>query len=238
MADPLSPLSDAVHVWAVPLAVGPDRLAALLALLSPEEQRRAARFTHIPAREQNIVSRAMLRVLLGRYLDIAPTAVHLVAGDNGKPALAGRELYYNLSHTKGLAVYAVTARGEVGVDVEQVRSYPSHLDLATRYFTAREASAIRAQAGRGSESAFFHVWTRKEAFLKALGLGLAGGLERFEVSVPPDDPARILHIDGDRRAAQRWTMVSLEPAAGYVATVAIETPGCPIQSRGLFLTGD
>src|SRR5262245_26811880 len=189
---PLSP--DAVHLWAVPLAVGPERLAALAELLAPDERQRAARFIPAAPREQFIVARATLRILLGRYLGMGPTEVRFVTGDTGKPALAGREFFFNISHTRGLAVHAFTRLGEVGVDVEQVRPYPSHPDMAARFFTPREAAAVRG------EEAFFHVWTRKEAFLKATALGLAHGLERFEVSVPPDDPPRILHIDGDPSA--------------------------------------
>ncbi len=220
----LSLLADEVHVWSVPLAVSQRRLRVLQRLLADEERLRADRYAHGPSREQFIVARAMLRVLLGRYLGLAPQEVRLEATPTGKPCLAGGELHFNVSHTHGLALYALTRRGEVGIDVEQLRCCPTHLDLAARFFTPREAGALHRLPPGRSEEAFFHVWTRKEAFLKAIGLGLSHGLERFEVSVPPDDPARLLHIDGDPAAAAAWSLFALEPAPGYVGTLASQGP--------------
>jgi 4'-phosphopantetheinyl transferase len=121
-----------------------------------------------------------------------------------------------------MALIAITRIGQIGIDVEQVRTLETYLDLAERYFTPGESSALKKVPREHSTEAFFHIWTRKEAFLKAIGLGLTHGLERFEVSVPPDDPARILHIDGDRKAGARWAMQALFPATGYVGAVAIE----------------
>jgi 4'-phosphopantetheinyl transferase len=217
-------LGDEIHVWSVPLAVGGRRLAELARFLADEERLRAGRYVHCPSREQFVVARAMLRVLLSRYLGLPPALVRIGLGPQGKPRLPGSDLHFNVSHTHGLALYAFTRRGEVGIDVERVRPCPTHLDMATRFFTPREAGAIRTVPPGRSEEAFFHVWTRKEAFLKALGLGLSHGLERFEVSVPPDDPPRLLHIDGDPRAASSWSLISLLPAPGYVAALASQGP--------------
>ena len=225
----LSLLADEIHVWSVPLAVGHRRLAELASVLADEERLRAGRYSHGPSREQFVVARAMLRVLLGRYLGIPHAALRLGAGPQGKPCLSGRELYFNVSHTHGLALYAFTRRGEVGIDVERIRSCPTHLDMATRFFTPREAAALRTVPPGRSEEAFFHVWTRKEAFLKALGLGLSHGLERFEVSVPPDEPSRVLHIDGDPRAAASWALHSLVPAPGYVGALASHGPAARLR---------
>jgi 4'-phosphopantetheinyl transferase len=217
-------LADEVHVWSVPLDVSPARLAALERLLARDEQGRAQRYVHARTRGQFVVARATLRVLLGRYLDIAPEEVRLSATAQGKPRLAEGELHFNVSHTHGLAVYALTRHGEVGIDVEQLRPCPNHLEMAARFFTPGEAGALHRLPAGHSEEAFFHVWTRKEAFLKAIGLGLPHGLERFEVSVPPDDPARLLHIDGDPRAAAQWSLVTLEPAPGYVGALVSQAP--------------
>jgi 4'-phosphopantetheinyl transferase len=221
MAPVLSP--DEVHVWAVPLAVGPERLAELLDLLDEEERRRAARYAHVPSREQFIVSRAMLRTLLGCYLKRAPQAVRFTSGPQGKPVLPTLEgVHFNVSHTQGLALIAIARLGEIGIDVEQSRNCPTYLDMADRFFTPAEAAALRSLPADHSIEAFFHVWTRKEAFLKALGLGLSHGLERFEVAVPPAQPVRILHIDGDAAAGARWSLLELAPARGYVGALAVE----------------
>jgi 4'-phosphopantetheinyl transferase len=134
-------------------------------------------------------------------------------------------LYFNVTHSHEVGLIAFTRRAEVGIDVERVRAYPGHLDMADRYFTPREVTALERLPPGAREHAFYHIWTRKEAFLKATALGLSYGLERFEVSVPPDDPARILHIDGDHAAAARWSITALSPASGYVGALAIEGTG-------------
>jgi 4'-phosphopantetheinyl transferase len=190
--------------------------------LSPDERARADRYAHRLAREQFVCARALLRQILSRYLDHPPNRIRIECSGTGKPLLPGRPLHFNVSHSGDLALIAITRRGEVGVDVERVRSLPSYLEMAARYFTPGETAALFSLPAGLSEEAFFHVWTRKEAFLKALGLGLSHGLERFEVSVPPDDPARVLHIDGDRRAGTRWSLCALHPAPTYVAALAIE----------------
>jgi 4'-phosphopantetheinyl transferase len=175
---------------------------------------------HDSAREQFIVARGSMRKILASYLNTQPEKVRFAAKGNGKPILGGGEFHFNLSHSKGLALLALSATEELGVDVEQVRPYPIHLELAERYFTPSEVAALRSLPAGQSEKAFFQLWTRKEAFLKAVGLGLAGGLERFEVSVGPSQPARILHIDGKVEEGQRWTLHEVEEGQ-YVGTIAV-----------------
>lgn len=213
--------TDEVHVWTVPLSVPDELRPCLLDLLSPDERQRASRYAHRLAREQFITARAFARVVLSRYLSTQPRRIRFELTGTGKPVLPGRPLHFNISHSHEIGLIAVTRRDEVGIDIERVRSMPTYLDMAGRYFTATEALAIRGLPTPVSEEAFFHVWTRKEAFLKAIGLGLSHGLERFEVSVPPDDPARILHIDGDHGAGAGWAMRTLHPAPGYVAALAL-----------------
>ena len=218
-----------IHIWTVPLVVDPAELDRLRGLLSAPERERAARYLHAPSREQFTVTRARLRLLLGRYLGTEPACVEFGTSNTGKPTLPGTGLSFNVSHTQGLALIAVAAGREVGVDVERVRTQPTHLDMATRYFTPGESRRLNALPPTESERAFFHVWTRKEAFLKAIGLGLSHGLERFEVAVPPDEPCRLLHIDGDADVAARWTLRNLDPAAGYVGALAVEGTGYEIE---------
>lgn len=211
-----------VHVWSVSLTRCQQETARLREILSEDERERAGRYLHQPTRQQFIAARAYLRLILGRYLGVEPSRVNFRQSNTGKPVLAGGGLHFNITHSHEMALVAVTRCGEIGVDVEHVRSVASHLDMAERYFTPGEVAALRRLPPGAREKAFYHIWTRKEAFLKAIGLGLSHGLERFEVSVPPDDPARILHIDGDLRAGSRWSMTCLEPMAGYVGAVAIE----------------
>ncbi len=239
-AGPLVPMlaADEVHVWAVSLAVGPERLAQLTALLDEEERRRAARFAHQPSREQFVITRASLRTLLGRYLDLPPQAVRFSTEPLGKPALVSEALHFNVSHTQGMALMAMTRIGPIGIDIEESRKYPSHRDIAGRFFSPAEVEALRSLPEEASDEAFFQVWTRKEAFLKALGMGLAHGLERFEVSVPPDDPARILHIDGDRDAGARWALSPLEAGGALRRCAGHRVAGTSVEMLGDWLTAN
>jgi 4'-phosphopantetheinyl transferase len=217
--------ADEIHVWTVPLVAAPAEFDRLGGLLSDSERERAARYVYAPAREQFTITRARLRLLLGSYLGLDPARIMFGTSNTGKPTLPGTSLSFNVSHTQGLALIALTAGREIGVDIERVRTQPTHLDMATRYFTPGESQRLNALPPTESERAFFHVWTRKEAFLKAIGLGLSHGLERFEVSVPPDEPCRLLHIDGDAGVAAGWTLLNLELEAGYVGALAVEGRG-------------
>jgi len=154
-----------------------------------------------------------------------PAQLEFRSGPNGKPDLAasrGRPaLRFNLSHAQDLALYAVTLRREVGVDVERVSHDFVDLRLAERFFCPREVLALRAVSGDQGE-AFSRCWTLKEAFLKAMGEGLAFGLDRFDVSAALESPAVLPSPAGWSRGAPRWSVQQLAPGPGYVAALAIE----------------
>src|SRR5262249_44867334 len=116
----------------------------------------------------------------------------------------------------------LSTRGPVGVDVERWRIYPSHLEIAKRFFAPAEVRALHALREGRREDGFFRVWTCKEAFIKLTGLGLSQGLERFEVHASPDEPARLLRLDGEEAHAARYSLAALAPAPGYVGAVAVE----------------
>ncbi len=222
---------DAVHVWAASLAPPREEREALATILSDDEQERAARYLVAGPREQFVVARGVLRSLLGRYLGVEPRGLSFGQNRHGKPILLspGSRLHFNVSHSREVALYAFALRGEVGVDVEHCRPHASHLDLARRFFTPAEADALTALPLGESESAFFRVWTRKEAFLKLLGLGLAGGTESFEVSVPPDEPARLVRLHGQEGPAARYALENLTPAEGYAGALAVEGHGSQLE---------
>ena len=223
--------ADEIHIWTVPLSVDPAELTQFSGLLSDSERERAGRYLFARDREPFTITRARLRLLLGRHLGLDPRCVEFGTSNTGKPTLPGTALSFNVSHTRGMALIALALGMELGVDVECVRSLPTYLDMATRYFTPGEAQRLNALHPTESERAFFHVWTRKEAFLKAIGLGLSHGLERFEVSVPPDEPCRLLHIDGDTNIAAGWTLMNLELDEGYVGALAVEGQGYRVRVR-------
>lgn len=215
-----------VHLWRASLDVpGPvvDRLADTL---TDEEWDRAQRYRCLGARKQFILARGLLRSLLGTYLERKATQIHFRHGPQGKPALdlppAEGPLFFNVSHSHGMALLAFTRHTEIGVDVERLRPFASDLGMAKRYFSHREYHALRAVAPEQRTEWFFHTWTRKEAILKARGVGLSYGLERIEVAIGPHEPVRILRMDEDERRAERWSLRALTPAPGYVGALALE----------------
>lgn len=199
----------------------------LEALLSEDERDRAERFVFDRDRRRFIVARARLRELLASRLDIRSDSVPLTTGVHGKPALApglaNSELRFNVSHCDDLAVYAFASEREIGVDVELVRDVPDTDGIAARFFSPRERETYRALAPEDRTVGFFNCWTRKEAFIKAVGDGLAYPLDRFDVSLTPDEPAAILRVEevpGDRCG---WRMRGFVPVPGFVAAVVIAT---------------
>jgi 4'-phosphopantetheinyl transferase len=214
-----------VHVWRVSLAIPRDEESARYAALAADERARADRFLVAPARTQFVAARSALRTILAGYVGKRPSDIAFQLGPIGKPALSppGREpLLFNLSHSRELALVAVTRLGEIGVDVECVREMASREQLAERFFHPNEVAALHTLPQADRASGFFNAWTRKEAFLKATGKGISFGIDRVEVTLAPGDGARVLTVDGSREAAERWSVATLEPASGYIGAVAFE----------------
>jgi 4'-phosphopantetheinyl transferase len=217
---------DDVEVVVARPDVGPDAVSASAALLSDGERQRARRFAFDRDRNRFIVTRALLRQLLAVRLGVGPESVELVSGARGKPALGGRfaasNLRFNVSHCEDVAVYAFSSGREVGVDVEAVRELPDADDVAARWFSPREYATYRALEPGERALGFFQCWTRKEAFIKALGDGLYHPLDRFDVSLAPGEPARILRVEDAPGERCGWGLEGFSPVPGFVAAVVAE----------------
>ena len=206
----------------------------MLSTLSADEKERAARFYFQRDREHFIVARGALRAILGRYLQRDPTRVGFRYSPHGKPALAmeapGEGLRFNISHSHGLALCAVTRGREIGVDLERVRSIANLEQIAERFFSPGENAEPRALPARVKAEAFFNGWSRKEAYLKARGDGLSLSLDQFDVSLASGEPARLPRNQREPRDVGRWPLQELPPVFGYVAALAVEGHG--LQIRG------
>lgn len=202
----------------------PPTATALARTLTADEQARAARFVFERDARRFVVAHSALRAVLAGYLDVAPRALAFTQGAHGKPGLAGPDdgVSFNLSHSGEVAAVAVGWRRVLGVDVEQERPLPDRDALAARSFAPREQAALAALPEAERHAAFFRCWTRKEAFIKATGLGLAQPLEGFVVTLGPDEPARFLAIEGDPAELGRWTLHALHPPAGYAGALVVE----------------
>jgi len=195
--------------------------APLLPHLTDDERERAARFRLPRIRDQFIAARGRLRALLGQYLGLAPRTVPVRYADGGKPHLPpDYTLHFNLSHTDGLAVFAV-GRARVGVDVERARPIPDAAALVDRFFSRREGELFRALPAAVRPAAFLRAWTRKEAVLKAIGRGVQS-LDCCDVTFAESEPPALVCLDGDASASQQWEVFAWEPAEGYLAAGAVE----------------
>lgn len=219
-------LSQEVHVWRAYLGQPAPRIHELSRLLSNDERERAERFHFEHDRRRFIVGRGALRILLGRYLRIEPAQLRFRYGLRGKPYLSkefeGSGLAFNAAHSNELAVYAITSGREVGIDLEYIRPLPDAAQIAARFFSARENMALVSLPASQRLEAFFSCWTRKEAYIKAVGDGLARPLDQFQVSLTPGEPVQLLWVEGRAEETTRWSMEALAPAPGYVGAIAVE----------------
>ena len=218
--------SNAVHVWRVNLDQSPSQIALFQNNLDDDERSRADRFYFSRDRERFIVARGILRAILGRYSNRPPDSLSFSYSTHGKPALASESdadaIRFNLSHSHGKALYAVSRGREVGVDLEFIRGDLEAEQIAQQYFSHSEIVALRALPTSLQKYAFFLCWTRKEAYIKARGEGLSMPLDQFDVSLIPGEPAALLSTKPDSDEARRWSLQNLTPASGCAAAVATE----------------
>jgi 4'-phosphopantetheinyl transferase len=218
-------LFDRMEIVVARLDLEPAAVRTSASLLSDAERKRATRFAFGRDARRFIVARAQLRQMLGARLGMRPESVQLAYGARGKPALANaarHPLRFNLAHCDDLAVYALSSGCEVGIDVEAIRPLPDADDLAARFFSRREQADYRALRRRDRPLGFFQCWTRKEAFVKALGDGLSHPLDSFDVSLAPGVPAELLRVEPGLGVDRSWRLTSFSPAPGFVAAVAVE----------------
>ncbi len=214
-----------VHVWTVSLDQTPAQVSGLAAPLSPDEQTRVGRFHFERDRNRFVVGRGTLRLLLGQYLRLPPGEIKFEYTARGKPLLSRTNgldtLHFNLAHSGALALLAVTRVAEVGVDIEQIRPLRDADGIAQRFFSSQESGVLRALAPLEMQNAFYNLWTRKEAWLKATGEGIGESLNQVEVSCLPQEPCRFMRLFGDSFAASQWRLLHLTPADGYVGALAM-----------------
>jgi 4'-phosphopantetheinyl transferase len=219
-----------VELWPVRLDASDVVFARFRRILAPDEAARAARFRFDHLRRSFILSRGALRILLGNYLSVAPGGIRFCYGSKGKPALADPvPIQFNASHSGALALFAFTLGCEVGVDVEQIRRLQDMQEIASRFFCSEETAELMSLPSDERERAFFFCWTRKEAYVKAVGEGLSIPLDGFRVTLRPNEPARFIHLAHDTSATEAWTLHSVDPAPHYAAALAYRDLPRPVR---------
>lgn len=216
-----------VHIWRIALQQPAPVLGELRELLSGDECERAAHFRFEVHRRRFIVARGALRRILARYLRIDPGKLVFEYEAYGKPVPAAAQnvsgVHFNLSHADELAVCVVVRNRRAGIDIESTSRRMRDADkIARRFFSATESAAFLALPRQEKQQAFFRCWTRKEAFIKAIGEGLTHPLHLFDVAFLPDEPPALLRTRPDPAEAGKWTLLAFDPGEGYTAAAVIE----------------
>lgn len=214
---------DEVQVWMATTPADAANQPTLVGLLSPDERVRADRFRVSEARHQFVFGRAFLRQLVGACLQIAPGTLAFGCGPRGKPRLVqpswAGNLRFNLTHSRSLVAITVARGREVGVDIERIDNFTDWAPLAALAFSPRELGELRALAQSQQRAAFYHGWTRKEAYLKAVGDGLSDALPTIEVTLAPNQEPQLLGLPGGPDEARQWTIRRIPLSPGFAGAV-------------------
>jgi 4'-phosphopantetheinyl transferase len=226
-----------VYVWHAALDVEAGVASFLEDTLSADERDRADRFRFARDRRRFVAARALLRTILGRWLDRDPGGLSFLVGSHGKPYLAesdGEPPFFNVAHSGDHALIAVTRHAPVGVDIEIVREAPDPLAIAERFFSARETAAIRQLPRDRQRLAFFQHWTLKEAYVKALGTGLSHPFDGFEVTLVAGGPPRLGSTDPAGQV-DGWSLRDLSNLPEYAAALAVQASDVRVERHELLL---
>ncbi len=210
------PASD-VHCWLFSLEGDTGE-----SVLDDAERERASRFRFDRDRRRFIAGHDAIRRILGRYQNAAPQDLGFVIAENGRPSLKGGGVNFNYSRSEGWGLLAVSSAATLGADIEAARMSDDLAEVARQHFSPAEQSALDALSGAAWADGFFNCWTRKEAVVKAMGVGLSAPLAAFEVSLKPGDRPEILRADGDITVARDWALRAFKPLEGYCAAIAVD----------------
>jgi len=211
-----------VVVWMAEVSMWQGALPLLEPCLDAKDRERAARFHFAEDRARYILGRGLARNILGLYLQRAPERIEIDSTDRGQPYFPGDEtMRFSITHTHDLVAIALTANVRVGIDIEYMERKLNLKDLAERILSAKDFSEFQALPKPEKQEAFFRVWTRKEAYLKATGEGISEGLKMISVSVRAEETGTIRDAR-DEAGATKWRVHSLALPENYMGCVTCD----------------
>ncbi len=223
----------AIDVWRCPMNPAVDQIGKFSECLSKQERHRAEQFRFGDKRDQFVTTRARLRQCLSLATGIRASEIEIEVSASGKPFLAGKAhssgVQFNVSHTDGLAMIAITRGQPVGIDVESLKQSIQHTYLAQNYFSVKEKNTIAALPSEQVPASFFACWTRKEAVLKAIGIGIAYGLDSFDVTTEPEITRCRTELQTENGSVDSWCVETLPCGAGFVGALAYQKQAVEIR---------
>jgi 4'-phosphopantetheinyl transferase len=223
----LNLLENEVHIWLVNLKISNKQITELTHILSQDEKVRANSFKFAEHKNRFITARGSLRQIISYYLQISSQEITFKYSDRGKPIIQNSNLQFNISHSQDLALSAFTNKHLIGIDLEYLRNNVECIKIAQKFFTSTESQLINSLPEDKQQQTFFHFWTVKEAYLKATGEGLVGGLDTVEidlnVDLDSDAEVRVKAIAKQLTKNNNWFFSSFIPEKDFIATVAINT---------------
>lgn len=212
-----------IHIWRIDInnpTVDVDHLFS--DILSEDEKKRADRLRSEKDKRRFIVSRGLLRENLGSYLGAEPSEITFDYNKYGKPDIKPkynpRNIKFNVSHSANLAIYAISQNREIGVDLEYIREVRTADKIIKRFFTKQETDFYHSQPEGKKNLAFFTLWTRKEAYSKARGMGIGLPLKEFDLNLIPNPR----NISSDNKPKSKWSLIDIEINEDYLAALATE----------------
>lgn len=225
----ISELHDTAHVWHCSFSKNESRRPILEQLLSEDEKKKASKFKFKKDRNGYVISRGILRELLGSYLDISPTEIKFEYTLYGKPYLPNNGLNFNVSHSGDMAAFAFFLGSEIGVDIEKIKDDFDVLEIAQHFFSKNEIEAMENLPEEQLSRAFYRCWTRKESFIKAEGSGLSFPLNKFTVSLDNDHQATLSATDWEATEKSKWSLFSFVPQEHYIMAISVRKKNTAIQ---------
>jgi 4'-phosphopantetheinyl transferase len=219
----------AIAIWQIELARYATKSNYFHTLLSEDEKTRLRRFHTDQDRSCFVLSRGILRHLIGQFLNKSPQSLIFTYNPQGKPRLlSSKTLYFNLSHSRGYAIYVFSYDHKVGIDLEYQRVRCNIEGVTKRFFMKNEYYFIKNLIDKAKTAAFFDIWVQKEALLKALGWGLANFLSKVEVALPPA-PMGWLNAGDFKFQANEWLLYPLPLIPNFSAALAVRAAGKPVK---------
>jgi 4'-phosphopantetheinyl transferase len=217
-------LKNAIHIWKIQFSDFSNQQEILRKALSTDEQKRATRFHFKIDKQRYLICKAFLKIILSRIMGIETAQVDFTFSEHGKPYLKDRsQIHFNISHSGDIGLIAITDVAPIGVDVEQHRDQMELKKIANRFFSKEEVAELMELPDESRLKGFFNCWSRKEAFIKAIGLGLAMPLEKFQVSLKPGEAAQLLSVNYKNEQASDWILKDLTIAHDYSAAYVVKS---------------